>query len=183
METKELEAHLHQLDQTVLSLGNSIQTLRSQASGLYSQAQSYDAMASQLVSQAAYEEDSSRSSQMYSQAQSYISQAESFRMQAEQCEAEAEARCDQLRGYKGQYEYYMQMGQTHLAELQVAAQKLTGVAGSRYGSKLQDVLVATRNRIVYNQNLVNGCAKRISWIDGIAGSGGDSYQKVLRRTY
>ncbi|HJJ90202.1 MAG TPA: hypothetical protein O0Y05_04110, partial [Methanocorpusculum sp.] len=85
-------------------------------------------------------------------------------------------------GYKSEYQSYMSEGQNNLANLQIAADQLSNVASARYGAtKIKEALAATRQRIVYNQNLVNGCQKRINWIEQICGSSGDSYTRVRRR--
>lgn len=88
----------------------------------------------------------------------------------------------ELSGYKSEYQSYMAEGQTNLANLRTAADQLTGIVGGKYGAaKIKEALVATKQRMVYNQNLVNGCQKRISWIEQICGSSNDSYTKVKRR--
>ena len=101
---------------------------------------------------------------------------------ADQAESQADYLRGELRGIRSEYEYYMNEGHTNLANLQIAVQSLTGASSSKYGrDKLSQALQSTRQRIVFNQNLVSGCQKRIAWIDQICGAGGDQYNKVLRR--
>ena len=111
-----------------------------------------------------------------------MGQADNYRSQADNLRSQVEGMASELRGYKSEYSSYMAEGQTNLANLKIAAEQLTSAAGSRYGAaKIKEALTAARQRMVYNQNLINGCQKRISWIDSICGPGDGGYTKVKRR--
>ena len=183
MQTHELEANLRTLDQTVIRLGQAVQNMRNSINQYYSEAYSLENAANQLLSMASSEEDPERVSQIYSQASSYMNQAESYRMQAQQVESQIGERATELRAYKSEYQYYLNEGQTNLANLKIAADTLLNVSGSKYGAdKLKAALAQTNQRIIYNQNLIKGCQTRMNWIDQICGSDGDpQLVKVKRR--
>lgn len=182
METKELENNLRNLDETVLALGQSIQNMRNSISQCYSQADSLESRAHALMYMASNEEDQSVAAQMYTHASAYMNQSSAYRMQGESLQSQMGGMISELSGYKLEYQSYMAEGQTNLANLKIAADQLTSVAGGKYGAaKIKEALAATKQRMVYNQNLVNGCQKRISWIEQICGSSGDSYTRVRRR--
>jgi chromosome segregation ATPase len=182
METKELENHLRRLDQTVLALGQSIQNARNRIAQCQIQADHLESQAHSLMSMASNEEDGGAAAQLYSQANACMNQASSYRMQAENLQSQAEGMMSELNGHKSEYQSYMSEGQTNLSNLKIAADQLTSIAGNKYGaSKIREALSATKQRMIYNQNLVNGCQKRISWIEQLCGSSGDSYVNVKRR--
>lgn len=182
METKELERILQNLDQTVLGLGNSIQNMRRSISQCYMDAETYESMAYSIMSSASDMEDPSYAQDLYSQATSYMDQAESCRRQAVYLQEQVDGMASELRGYWSQYQHYMEEGQTNLYNLKIAADQLTGMAGKKYGGdKIREALMTTKQRMIYNQNLVNGCQKRMNWIAQICGTDGDSFVKVKRR--
>lgn len=182
METRELERILKNLDQTVLGLGNSIQNMRRSISQYYMEADSLESMAYSIMSNASSMEDPTDMQDLYNQATSYMNQAESCRMQAENLQYQVESMVSELRGYRTHYQQYMEEGQTNLYNLKIAADQLTGLSGKKYGGdKIREALMATKQRAIYNQNLVSGCQKRMNWITQICGPDGDSYVKVKRR--
>ena len=182
METKELENNLRTLDQKVLALGQSIQNMRNSISQCYAQADSLENRAQVLMSMASREEDQTVVSQIYRQVSACMNQANEYRMQAESMQSQIGGMISELSGYKSEYKGYMSEGQTNLANLRIAADQLTSVNGVKYGAaKIKEALATTKQRIVYNQNLINGCQKRINWIEQLCGSSGDSYTRVRRR--
>ena len=134
------------------------------------------------MNMASNEEDQSVAAQMNSQASACMNQSSAYRMQAESLQSQMGGMISELSGYKSEYQSYMEEGQTNLANLKIAVDQLTSVAGSKYGAeKIREALAATKQRMVYNQNLVNGCQKRISWIEQICGSSGASKTRVKKR--
>lgn len=182
METKELENNLRYLDQTVLALGQSIQNARNSIAQCQLQADRLEGQAHSLMSMASSEEDGGAAAQLYSQATACMNQASAYKMQAENLQSHADGMISELNGHKSEYQSYMAEGQTNLSNLKIAADQLTSIAGNKYGAaKIREALSATKQRMIYNQNLVNGCQKRINWIEQLCGSSGDSYAKVKRR--
>ena len=182
METKELENGLKNLDQAALNLGQTIQNMRNNISQCYTQADNLESRAKVLMAMASREENEVAVAQMYNQSFACTSQASAYRMQAERLQMQMGEMTSKLSGYKEKYQNYMAEVQINLANLKIAAAKLTGVTGSKYGAeKIKEALAATKQRMVYNQNLVQGCQKRISWIEQICGSTGDSYTRVRKR--
>ena len=174
METSEIQMNLQNLDRQTQQAGNRLNTLISDIGNLYAQAENCRATAKSLLDRSAYEDDANRSSDMVSQASAYLSRADYYESSAVQMESQAEELRGELRGYKNEYEYYMHEGETNLANLEIAVNKLSGLAGAKYGGeKIKQTLEQTKHRIVFNQNLVVGCKKRISWIEQICGSAGD----------
>lgn len=182
METKELENNLRNLDQTVLSLGQSIQNMRNSISQCHSQVDGLENQAQMLMLMVSSEEDQSAVAKMYSQASACMNQANAYRIQAENLQSQMGGMIFELSGYKSEYQSYMSEGQTNLANLKIVADQLTSMAGSKYGAaKIKEALAATKQRMVYNQNLVLGCQKRINWIEQLCGSSGDSYTRARKR--
>lgn len=184
MDTRELEKNLRELDIVVLNLGQSIQSMKNSIAQYYSQVDSLESRAQAMMYMASNEENELVSSQMYSQATACMNQAYAYRRQAEGLESQIGEMSSELNGYKSEYQRYMEEGQTNLANLKIAADKLMKVDENKYGvQKTKEALNAIKQRIVYNQNLVNVCHKRIRWIEEICGPSDDSYVmiKVKRR--
>ena len=182
MDTKELENNLKNLDQATLGLGQTIQNMRNNISQCYTQADNLEGQAKILKAMASREENEVTAAQMYNQSFAYTNQASAYRMQAEKLQMQMEKMTSKLSGYKEMYQNYMAEGQINLVNLRTAVDKLVGVARSKYGTeKIEEALAATKQRMIYNQNLVQGCQKRISWIEQICGSTGDSYTRVRQR--
>ena len=183
MQTKELEQTLQRLDNIVLETGQMIQNMRNYISQCDMQAISLEEQANRMIARASYTENAEEVQELYAQAAAYTNMASEYRMQAEQIQLEMEAKIAELRGYKSEYEYYLKEGQKNISCLQITAEKLTGMTRTKYGgSQIKETLLTTKQRIVYNQNLVQGCQKRINWIDRICGAEDDTYKiKVKKR--
>ena len=165
--------YLHNLDNQTLQAGNRHNELVKNISNAYSQAESCRATANSLLNMAACEEDSNNAADMVSQAAEYFNRADYYESAASQMESEAECLRTDLLGYKSEYEYYMGEGETNLANLQIAANKLMNMAGTTYGGdKIKQALELTRHKIEFNTKLVDGCRKRISWIEQLCGDAG-----------
>lgn len=174
METSEIQRNLQNLDRQTQQAGNRLNVLISDISSLYAQAENCRTTAKSLLERSAYEDDANRSSDMVSQASAYLSRADYYESSAAQMESHAEELRGELRGYKNEYEYYMNEGETNLTNLEIAVNKLTNLVGSKYGGeKIKQTLEQTRHRIVFNKNLVDGCKKRIIWIEQLCGNAGD----------
>ena len=171
METSELQTVLHNLDSKTQQVGHRAITMVGEINNLYSQVENCRSTADSLLNRASFEDDANRSADMVSQASAYLSRAEYFESSATQMESQLEELKGELRGYRNEYEYYMGEGETNLANLELAVNKLTSLSGAKYGGeKIRQTLEQTKHRIVFNRNLVEGCRKRISWIDQICGS-------------
>ena len=178
LETSELQTLLHNLDNQTQQAGNNINALSGEINNLYSQAENCRATADSLLNRAVLEEDANRSADMASQASAYLSRAEYYESSAAQMESQVEELRGELRGYRHEYEYYMGEGETNLANLEIAVNKLTRLTGAKYGGdKIRQTLEQTRHRIVFNRKLVEGCKKRINWIDRICGNAGGQPDK------
>lgn len=171
METFELQTLLHNLDNQTQQAGKKINVLSGEINKLYSQAENCRATADSLLNRALFEEDANRSADMASQASAYLSRADYYELSATQMESQVEGLRGELRGYRHEYEYYMGEGETNLVTLEIAVNKLTGLADAKYGGdKIRQTLEQTRHRMVFNRNLVEGCKKRINWIAQICGN-------------
>ncbi len=173
METTQLQSILRNLDNRTQQMGNQVNELTNEINNLYSQAQSCRATAGALLNRASFEEDADWSADMVSQASAYLSRADYYASSASQMESQLEGIKSGLRGCQAEYEHYMNEGETNLANLQIAVDKLTGLSGAKYGGdKIRQTLEQTRHRIVFNKNLVEGCRKRIRWIEQVCGATG-----------
>ena len=173
MDTSQLQMNIHNLDNQTQQAGNRLNALVGDISNLYSQAETCRATANSLLNRSAHEDDANRSADMVAQASADLNRADYCESLAEQMESQAEEIKGELRDYKSEYEYYMHEGETNLANLEIAVNKLTNIAGAKYGGdKIKQTLEQTKHRIVFNQKLVDGCRKRISWIEQICGETG-----------
>lgn len=174
MQTQQLAAALKQLDGRVLELGQAVQSLRNRAAACENQAWQLERTADSLMSAAAREEDVQQAADMYARASSCMEQADRYRRQVQELHSQAEGKISELRECRSQYMEYMALGENNLADLQLAAQTLSSMPDNTYGAaKLRQTLTVTKERIIYNRNLIEGCRKRIQWIDQVCGSGTD----------
>ncbi len=181
MNTHELSANLKELDNNAQSIGQSIQRLSAEAASYRNQAMQYEQMADSLMNSAYSVEDEGQYEEIRYQSSEYMSEASRCHSMADYMESQVQTLQGELRGIRSQYEYYMNEGHNNLANLQIAVETLTGASASKYGrEKIQQVLRETQQRIIYNKNLVEGCKKRIAWINQICGSAGDQYVKTYK---
>lgn len=168
METRELENRLLALDNVVVDLGQQIQEMKSRAREMMDDARELEDQACQMMAGAQSADDPDTMSALYSQAQSMFSQAASLSSQAESIKEQARSRETQLKGYRSEYQEYKNAGLANISSLRQAVTKLSGLSDSRYGrNALNQALNESRQRLTYNQNLVNGCDQRMKWIDHI----------------
>ena len=175
LETVELQSILRNLDNRTQQMGSKVNELSREISNLYSQAQTCRTTAESLLNRSSFEDDANRSSDMVSQASAYMSRADYYESSAVQMESQLDGIKSDLRSCQSEYEYYINEGKTNLANLKIAAEKLTELSGAKYGGdKIKQTLEQTRHKMTFNNNLVEGCRRRISWIEQICGSSGGS---------
>lgn len=168
METTELQAVLHNLDNNTQCIGHQIKEMNLQINRLYSQAENCRNTAESILGRANYEDDANRSADMLSQASAYLSRAEYYESSASQMELQIDGLRSELINCRNQYEYYMGEGKMNLENLKPAVEKLAELSGANYGrDKIIQTLEQMRQRLTFNQKLVDGCRQRIKWIDQI----------------
>lgn len=182
MDTKVLEEQLKKLDEKTISLGKEVQRLRKEGSQYQCMAENYTVKAQSLfrtISNAGEDEDTSS---IYETANEYMEQAIRCEELAQECEEQEKEKVVALRECRCAYESYQEEGQTNLANLEITVNKLKTMTGSQYGAgKIKEALTLAQHKVVYNDNLVKGCQKRMLWIDQICGESAEPYQKVLKR--
>lgn len=169
MQTNQLESALRALDsrtqqhyQTVTRNQEMIGQLRSQAASLCSQA---NAMLSAASSGS--DDDDGPDYSMISQGQALMCQADLLESQADALESEMEQARSALSQCRSEYQQYLCEGQNNLRNLQATASTLSRASGSYGGGKVAVALDAVRQRMQYNQKLVDGCQSRIDRISSI----------------
>lgn len=183
MNTKQLEAELRLLDERTKTTGNEILSGRNQCAGYRIQAEEFLARADMLINQAYAEEDADQSAKIISQSAECMDQAARYRALADGIESRLKIMGKELLGLRAEYVFYQAEGENNLRTLHEAAEKLMRVSGSRYGgAQISSTLEETKRRIVYNRNLVEGCIKRIAWIDQIGVSSEEPYVKTYSKS-
>ncbi len=173
METTQLQSVLRNLDNSAKRISNQIMEINSQIRSLYLEAENYRNTAESILDRVSYEDDAGRSADMVSQASAYISRAEYCESSAASKQLQADSMKEELRGFRSEYEYYMNEGETNIENLKLMAEKLTAMPEVKYGrDKILQTLKQTRQRLEFNQKLIDGCRQRINWIDQICGSEG-----------
>ena len=177
MQTQELQTKLQALNWTANGLGQRIQNSRK------NQAQ-YEAEAERLMSMAQRTTLSANESDdinaIISLSNHYMNQAEAYRRQARKLQPEIDEMISELRKCRTDYQNFMTECQKNLVDLKHSADILLGVSANKYGgSKLKEALNVTKQRLLENQSLAEGCQQAINWIDQICGPEGE-VQKVKR---
>ena len=177
MQTQELQTKLQALNWTANGLGQRIQNARK------NQAQ-YEAEAERLMSMAQRTTLSANESDdinaIISLSNHYMNQAEAYRRQARKLQPEIDEMISELRKCRTDYQNFMTECQKNLVDLKHSADILLGVSANKYGgSKLKEALNVTKQRLLENQSLAEGCQQAINWIDQICGPEGE-VQKVIR---
>ncbi len=177
MQTQELQTKLQALNWTANGLGQRIQNARK------NQAQ-YEAEAERLMSMAQRTTLSANESDdinaIISLSNHYMNQAEAYRRQARKLQPEIDEMISELRKCRTDYQNFMTECQKNLVDLKHSADILLGVSANKYGgSKLKEALNVTKQRLLENQSLAEGCQQAINWIDQICGPEGE-VQKVKR---
>lgn len=180
MQTQELHTKLQALNWTANGLGQRIQNARKNQAQYEAEAERLMNMAQIISFSAIDSEDINVSTSMYNQATNYMNQAEAYRRQARKLQPEIDEMISELRKCRADYQNFMTECQKNLVDLKHSADILLGVSANKYGgSKLKEALNVTKQRLLENQSLAEGCQQAINWIDQICGPEGE-VQKVKR---
>lgn len=177
MQTQELQTKLQALNWTASGLGQRIQNARKNQAQYEAEAERFMSMA-QSTTLSANELDDINA--IISLSNHYMNQAEACMRQARNLQPEIDEMVSELRKCRTDYQSFLTECQKNLVDLKHNADILLGVSANKYGgSKLKEALNATKQRLLENQSLAEGCQQAINWIDQICGPEGEA-QKVKR---
>ncbi len=177
METTDIQNGVVAIDRQVSGVVQNIRSLDARIEDLYSKAVYNDNMYYMTISSVSSDDENYDT--VVSQAEQYAANARACRDLAAESEATLGEQKDILRGYRPQYERFLDACVDNISNISAAIEKLMAVANSKYGGGAADALKAARQKLAINKQYHDGCVSRLSSIDDICGSTGTSRSRVL----